>query len=118
MLSQNAVVKHNSLNALPQYLSADLERLQKRALRIIFPGLSYKEALNASNLPTLKERMELLTTTLFKEAVENKSHKLNKLLQPSPSFEKNCFSAWASTLNMGLINNVDMVCLWPVGYGV
>ena len=34
------------------------------------------------------------------------------------SFEKNCFSARASTLNMGLINNVDMVCLSPVGYGV
>ena len=34
------------------------------------------------------------------------------------SFEKNCFSAWASTLNMGLINEVDMVCLSPVGYGV
>ena len=36
----------------------------------------------------------------------------------SESFEKNCFSAWASTLNMGLINKVDMVCLSPVGYGV
>ena len=34
------------------------------------------------------------------------------------SFKKNCFSAWASTLNMGLINKVDMVCLSPVGYGV
>ena len=34
------------------------------------------------------------------------------------SFEKNCFSVWASTLNMGLINKVDMVCLSPVGYGV
>ena len=34
------------------------------------------------------------------------------------SFEKNCFSAWASTVNMGLINKVDMVCLSPVGYGV
>ena len=34
------------------------------------------------------------------------------------SFEKNCFSTWASTLNMGLINKVDMVCLLPVGYGV
>ena len=34
------------------------------------------------------------------------------------SFEKNCCSAWASTLNMGLINKVDIVCLSPVGYGV
>ena len=33
----------------------------------------------------------------------------------SPSSEQ---SAWASTLNMGLINKVDMVCLSPVGYGV
>ena len=32
--------------------------------------------------------------------------------------KKNCFSAWASTLNMGLINKVDMVCLSSVGYGV
>ena len=28
---------------------------------------------------------------------------------------KKTFSAWASTLNMGLINKVDMVCLSPVG---
>ena len=34
------------------------------------------------------------------------------------ALKKNCFSAWASTLNMGLINEVDMVCLSPVGYGV
>ena len=38
--------------------------------------------------------------------------------QSKTSFEKNCFSAWASTLNMGLINKVDMVCLSPVGYSV
>ena len=31
---------------------------------------------------------------------------------------KKTFSALASTLNMGLINKVDMVCLSPVGYGV
>ena len=41
-----------------------------------------------------------------------------QFFQSKTSFEKNCFSAWASTLNMGLINKVDMVCLSPVGYGV
>ena len=40
------------------------------------------------------------------------------MISMKTSFEKNCFSAWASTLNMGLINKVDMVCLSPVGYGV
>ena len=39
-------------------------------------------------------------------------------IRSKTSFEKNCFSAWASTLNMGLINKVDMVRLSPVGYGV
>ena len=43
---------------------------------------------------------------------------LSMIFHAKTSFEKNCFSAWASTLNMGLINKVDMVCLSPVGYGV
>ena len=30
--------------------------------------------------------------------------------------KKTVFFAWASTLNMGLINKVDMVCLSPVEY--
>ena len=51
-----------------------------------------------------------------------KTNKISVVLLKSEhsktSFEKNCFSAWASTLNMGLINKVDMVCLSPVGYGV
>ena len=36
-------------DSLPQYLSQDLEKLQKRALRIIHPGLSYPEALSEDN---------------------------------------------------------------------
>ena len=43
---------------------------------------------------------------------------LQRIRNSKTSFQKNCFSAWASTLNMGLINEVDMVCLSPVGYGV
>ena len=43
---------------------------------------------------------------------------LDLKIHSKTSFEKNCFSAWASTLNMGLINKVDMVYLSPVGYGV
>ena len=52
------------------------------------------------------------------------NQRMNKIIskvyskRSKTSFEKNCFSAWASTLNMGLINKVDMVCLSPVGYGV
>ena len=53
----------------------------------------------------------LLTYYLIYEREDVDSHS-------KTSFEKTCFSAWASTLNMGLINKVDMVCLSPVGYGV
>ena len=34
--------------ALPSYLSEDLERLQKRAMKIIYPELSYAKALELS----------------------------------------------------------------------
>ena len=47
-----------------------------------------------------------------------KAQETHVIYYSKTSFEKNCFSAWASTLNMGLINKVDMVCLSPVGYGV
>ena len=42
--------------ALPQYLSDSLERIQKRALPIIFPGSTYSEALNLAGIPTLQDR--------------------------------------------------------------
>ena len=41
--------------ALPQYLSDSLERIQKRALVIIFSGSTYSEALNFAGIPTLQD---------------------------------------------------------------
>ena len=54
-------------NALPKYLSADLERIHKRALKIIHPKLTYREALAVCNLPTLRERRQKLCDKLFSE---------------------------------------------------
>ena len=67
-------------NALPKYLSADLGRIQKRALKIIHPELSYRKALAVCNLPTLRERRQKLCDKLFNEVVSNPKHKLHKLL--------------------------------------
>ena len=51
----------------PSYLSQELERIQKRALKIIFLAFSYSEALQFSNLRTLdKRRSELCVKTLEK----------------------------------------------------
>lgn len=66
-------------DSLPQYLSNDLERLQKRAFRIIFP-------LDSFNILSLHDWRMKLTTKLFNEIVQsNPNHKLKSLL---PSVEE------------------------------
>ena len=68
--------------ALPGYLGEDLERLQKRALRIIYPGMSYNQALEFSGLPTLFKRREEISSKLFNEVVGDPGHTLHKLFPP------------------------------------
>ena len=38
-------------NGLPEYLSEELEKIQRRALRIIFPDLGYQEESKSAILP-------------------------------------------------------------------
>ena len=69
--------------ALPQYLSDQLERLQKRALRIISSiDLSYRQALEVFNIPTLYDRREVIGNSMFQEISNNNNHKLYPLLPP------------------------------------
>ena len=51
--------------SLPIYLSDNIETIQKRCLRTIFPGHSYDEARSISNLPTLFERRTKLCQSYF-----------------------------------------------------
>jgi len=71
-------------SSLPQYLSDDIERIQKRALRIIFPDLHYNEALESAQLTTLCARREELCVKLFSSIEEDSQHKLRHLL-PEPN---------------------------------
>ncbi|XP_068671127.1 uncharacterized protein [Montipora foliosa] len=66
--------------ALPGYLSDDLERLQRRALRIIFPSLSYSGAIVESGLTTLYQRREEISQRTFIELANDNEHKLYHLL--------------------------------------
>ena len=74
-------------DSLPIYLEENLEKLQKRALRIIYPGLSYAEALFDAGVEYLFERRQFLTTKLFKEVLNDHNHKLYELLA-STSFSE------------------------------
>ena len=67
-------------NSLPNYLSDELESLQKRAMRIIFPFVSYFEALELAKLETAYNRRQTQTTNLFQEISHNPEHKLYRFL--------------------------------------
>ena len=59
-----------------------MERLQKHALRIILPDLSYAEALVALDITSLYERREALSNALFDQIVRDQCHSLHDLLPP------------------------------------
>ena len=46
---------------IPEYLSSILESIQRISLKVVFPGVSYKEALAISGLPSLEVRRETLS---------------------------------------------------------
>ena len=54
-------------HALPSYLSQELECIQKHALRIILPALSYSEAVQALTLRTLDKRCNELCVKTFRK---------------------------------------------------
>ena len=66
-------------HALPAYLSDDIERVQRRALSIISPELSYHDSSDRHGLASLYDRRMKLCTDLFL-SVSNPSHKLYNLL--------------------------------------
>ena len=66
--------------ALTKYLQCELERVQKRALSIICPSLSYDEALTAAGIPTIISYCQNICDKVFNAALGNKNNKLNKLL--------------------------------------
>jgi hypothetical protein len=69
--------------SLPKYLSDDIEKLQKRACRIVLPDHPYNEAeLDQLGVTTLAARRQNLTNKLFKNIVNDPENKLHELLTP------------------------------------
>ena len=68
-------------HGLPQYLSADIERVQKRALSIIDPSQTYDANMGQFGLTTLYNRRQKLCDNQF-ETISVPSHKLFSLLPP------------------------------------
>ena len=64
---------------LPVFLSDNIEMIQKRAVRAIFPSMSYDDILTQINLSTLKDRRDYLCKKYFIN-MQARSHKVNCLL--------------------------------------
>ena len=69
-------------HTLPAYLSQELECVQKRAMRIISPGIEYQQALALRSLPTVAEHHHNICTRTFESIMDDPNHKLRKLLPP------------------------------------
>ncbi len=64
---------------LTQKQSDEIERVQKRVLRLIYPDLSYNQALATTGLTKLQIRRENQTRDLFNE-IKDQQHVLHSLL--------------------------------------
>ena len=88
---------------IPQCLSYKLEALQKRVLYIIYPALSYEDALKLANISSLAvRRSELCEHVQYLKKIHMKDHPINFLvnnllastthnysLRPRAAFERN-----------------------------
>jgi hypothetical protein len=94
--------------SLPVFLCDQIEQIQRRALKIIYPDLSYKDGLNELNLPTLVDRRVSLCKRFYENNFGTSSktsdlmllhmllsicyillHNFNKLLHVTAVFYKN-----------------------------
>ena len=80
VLEYCCVVWHNALLA---YLSSEIERVQMRVLRIIYPRSSYQEALQRAKIASVEDRRNELCMRVFDKIT--KGGPLSKHLTPTRS---------------------------------
>ena len=66
--------------ALPIYLKEDLERVEKRALSIICPGLAYREALKFLHIDSILDYIANLCKKTFSSIANDPAHRLYSML--------------------------------------
>ena len=71
---------HIFFYALPMYLKKDLERVEKRALSIICPGLAYREALEFLHIDSILDYIANLCKKTFSSIANDPAHRLHSML--------------------------------------
>ena len=59
-----------------------LEAIQVRALRVLYPTLNYQQALTLTNIPSLEERRAKLCLKVWRNIKDNPNSQLHRLLPP------------------------------------
>lgn len=85
VLEYACAVWHTSLT---KSQSDDLERVQRRCLKIIYPQLSYREALHLANIERLVDRREKIVKNIFNE-IKQPGHVLGHLLTARTEHDHN-----------------------------
>ena len=75
---------------LPKYLSENIEMIQKRALKSIFPNKGYDDILYDLGMCTLHERRNVICEQYFKN-MQGNSHKLHHLLPEERERERELY---------------------------
>ena len=86
---------------IPEFLSNKLESIQKRALHITYPCHSYLDALNTTNLSSLKERRTQLCCKYIQKMTPN-DHPIN-FLKPRTATSGHSYNLWASDNNINIV---------------
>ena len=73
--------------SIPQHLNDQIEQVQRRALRIALPHLSYSYGLEAMNIQTLNQCREDHCHKLYKNIFIQEDNKLKNLI-PVPKLHK------------------------------
>lgn len=74
---------------LPRFLIDQLEAIQKRALRIVYPDLHYQQALAQANITSLEYRCAHLCLKVWHNIKNNPACQLHRLL---PTVRSECHS--------------------------
>lgn len=82
ILEYACAVWHSSL---PSFLADKIEQIQRRALRIIYPYMSYREALVASGCPRLIDNRQRLCLNLFNKIRRNSTSQLASFIPKTRS---------------------------------
>ena len=77
--------------SLHKYLRQELERIQKRTMCIMGPGVSYHKALVIMNFKELATHHDEICESLFHTIVNDNKHRFYKLL-PLPALHESTYS--------------------------